>query len=158
MEIDVNRFGLFVGAIATLVAATSPGFAQHASTVGNTKPLLAGSSPALVTRPPVGPAHASGAPARNAIGLATPAAAANPAGPTHDPGGGATIGAAKPGPAGIGHSRPDGQHAPAAPLLAKGTLHGSQMGRPATGAAMLGGAATHAQPAAIGHNNASVKR
>jgi hypothetical protein len=147
LEINVNRCGLFAGAIATLVAAASPGFAQHPSLVGNTKP------PALITHPPVAPAHAPGTPARNAIGLATPPTT----GAMHEPGGGVNTGAARQGPSGVGHTHPDAQRAPAAPLATGGALHGSQMGRPLTGAAMLGGAATHARPASIGHNNASVK-
>jgi hypothetical protein len=148
----VNKCGLFAGAIATLVAATGASFAQHASTVANTKPVSAVPSP--VPHPPVAPAHTLVTPARNAICLATPAPAANTVGTMHDLGGG---GAAKPGPAGTGHMRPDAQHAPSAPLTPRGALSGSQMGRPVTGAAMLGGAATHARPAAIGHNNASIK-
>jgi hypothetical protein len=153
----VKRCGLFAGVIAALVAATSTGFAQHPSPVANTKPLPAAPSPALVAHPPVAPAHGLGTPARNAIGLAAPAAAANPVGTMREPGVGANIGAARPGPAGLGQTRPNPQPAAAAPLTARGALHGSQMGRPMTGAAMLGGAATHAPTATIGHNNASVK-
>jgi hypothetical protein len=67
----------------------------------------------------------------------------------HGPGlGGPNINTAK----SIGGIPPDAQHAQAPPFTAKGALSGSQMGRPTTGAAMLGGGATHAPTAVIGHS------
>jgi hypothetical protein len=93
------------------------------------------------------------APARNAIGLEAPSPPANTIETMHGPGvGGSKISSAKTGPVGIGGIRQDAQHGAASPLFAKGALSGSQMGRPTTGAAMLGGGATHAPTAVIGHS------
>jgi hypothetical protein len=150
VEIDVNRFGLIAGVIVTLTAATTTCFAQHAA---KPKPVAARSPPATVAHPLVAATHALVAPTRNAIGLP----AAGTVGTTHGPGAGAGINTAKPGAVSVGGARPDAQHAPAAAITASGALSGSHMGRPVTGAAMLGGGATHAPSAMIGHNNASIK-
>jgi hypothetical protein len=154
---DVNRFGLIAGAIVTLTAAASTCFAQHASPVAKPKPVPARPAPATVTHPLVAGNHVLVAPPRNAIGLPAASPAAGTVGAMHGPGAGANINAAKPGAVSVGDVRSGAQHAPATPITAKGALSGSQMGRPVTGAAMLGGGATHAPSAVIGHNNASIK-
>lgn len=138
----MTRFGLIASVIALSAAATSAGLAQHAS---------APQSPATVTHPPAVATHA--APARNAIGLPAASPAANTTGPMHGPGLDAPgVNAAKAGPAGVGGIHSVVPHVSAAPLTAKGALNGSQMGHPVTGAAILGGGATHAPTAVIGHN------
>jgi hypothetical protein len=155
--VNGKRFGMIAAAIAILAATTNAGLAQSATTAAKPKPSPAQPAPAAaVTHPPV--AAPLVAPTRNAIGLPTPSPAANTIGAAHGPGPGSpNVAAAKPGPVGTGGVRPDAQHAPASPLTAKVGLSGSQMGRPTTGAAMLGGSATHAPSAVIGHSNASVK-
>jgi hypothetical protein len=112
----------------------------------------------MVTHPPVAAISTFVAPARNAIGLPAPSPAANNIGAVHGPGrGGPNIDAAKPGSVSIGGIRSDAPHTQVVPLTAKGALNGSQMRHSATGAAMLGGGATHAPSAVIGHN-ASTRR
>jgi hypothetical protein len=160
LEIDVNSFRSTAAAVALLAAATSTGLAQHASPTAavKPKPAVASQSATTVAHPTIAPAPAVVAPARNAIGLPTPKPAANNVGAVHGPGQvGPNVNAAKPGALGIGGIGSATPHAPTVPLTAKGTLSGSQMGRPATGGAMLGGGATHAPSAVIGHN-VSTKR
>jgi hypothetical protein len=102
--------------------------------------------------------HSLVAPARNAIGLPAPSLATGGGGPTRGPGlNGPGVNAATTGPVGAGGIHSVVPHASAIPLTAKGALNGSQMGHPSTGAAVLGGGATHAPTAVIGHN-ASAKR
>jgi hypothetical protein len=155
MESDLNRFGLIAGVMATLAAATSTGAAQHVSPTpgANAKSLAAPQSPATAMHSPALPTHTLGAPARNAVGLPAATPAANTTGPMRGSGlNGANFNAANTGPVSVGGIRSVVPHAPAAPLTARGSLNGSQMGRPATGAAVLGGGATHAPNAVIGHN------
>jgi hypothetical protein len=157
MEIELSTFQLTAGVIAILVAVTSAGVAQQASSTAGAKakPFIAPQPPATVTQhPTVASPSTVVAPARNAIGLPAAGTAANTLGASHGPGGqgGPTISAAKPSTPGAPSFHSVTAHAPAAPLIAKGSLSGTQMGRPATGAAMLGGSATHAPAAMIGRN------
>jgi hypothetical protein len=155
VESDLNRFGLIAGVIAISAAATSVALAQHASSAPaeKAKSVAAPQSPATVTHPPAPATHTLAAPARNAIGLPAPNPASNTTAPMHGPGlDGPNINAAKTGPVGVGGVHSVVPHVSAAPLTAKGALNGSQMGHPGTGAAMLGGGATHAPSAVIGHN------
>jgi hypothetical protein len=147
VEVDLNTFRSTAGAIAILAAATTTGLAQPAS---QTPAGTAKAPVAPVTHPTIAPTSTVVAPARNAIGLPAPSPAAKNIGPVHGPGqGGPDVNAAKSGTFGVGIGS-GAQHAPMA--TAKGTLSGSQMGRPVTGAAKLGGGATHAPNAVIGHN------
>ncbi len=150
----MNTFRLTAGAIAILAAATSTGLAQQTSRGGEGKALCRSAIPGnwSRTRRPLR-TSAVVAPARNAIGLPAAGTAANTIGAPHGPGqGGPNINAAKPPTPGAPSLHSVAPHAAAAPLTAKGTLSGTQMGRPTTGAAMLGGSATHAPAAVIGHN------
>jgi hypothetical protein len=141
---------LIAGVIAISAAAMGTGVAQHVS------PALAPQSPS--PHPPAPAMHSLVAPARNAIGLPAPSLAAGAAGPTHGPGlNGPGVNAAKTGLVGVGATHSVIPLAPAAPLTAKGALNGSQMGHRGTGAPVLGGGATHAPTAVVGHN-ASPKR
>ncbi len=151
----MNRFGLIAGVIAILAAATNMGAAQHVSPTpaAKAKSLAAPQFPATAMHSPALPTHMLGAPARNAVGLPAPMPAANTTGPMHGSGlDGPNINAAKTGPVSVGGIRSVVPHVSVAPLTAKGSLNGSQMGHPATGAAVLGGGATHAPSAVIGHN------
>jgi hypothetical protein len=155
VEIDLTRFGLIAGVIAISAAATNAGLAQHVSPAPaeKAKSLPAPQSPATVTHPPALATHTPAAPARNAIGLPAPSLAAGATGPVRGPGlDGPGVNAARTGPVSVGGIQSVVPHVSAAPLTAKGALNGSQMGHPATGAAMIGGAATHAPTAVIGHN------
>jgi hypothetical protein len=150
----MTRFGLIAGVIAVSATATNAGLAQHVSPAATdkAKPLSASQSPATVAHPPAMTTHTPAAPARNAIGLPAPSLAAGAASPVHGPGlDGSGVNAARPGPSAVGGVHSVVPHVTAAPLTPKGTLNGSQMGHPGTGAAIVGGGATHAPTAVIGH-------
>jgi hypothetical protein len=150
----LTRFGLIAGVLAVSAAATNVGVAQHASPAAadKAKSLAAPRSPATVTHPPALATHTPAAPARNAIGLPAPSLTAGAASPVHGPGlDGSGVNAARPSPIGVGGIHSVVPHVTAGPLTPKGALNGSQMGHPGTGAAIVGGGATHAPTAVIGH-------